>query len=186
MTATRQNTDDAAEAAAEAEIEAQAGLAQYNADVIARNPALLESFRAMLLEVPEPDDDATDAAARIVQTILSAETAADLDKPWDSDGMAEYFDQVVIVEAITRRPSDFTGGLGVYLGCTCTIERSGERLFVTCGGVSAVAQLVRAHALGSLPLPVMPTRAKKATKAGYWPYHLAVMDNRLAGGGQAQ
>jgi len=153
------------------------GLAEYNAEVLASKPALVQAFLGMLDGVPEPDGD---AAANIVGAILGAETAADLDKPWDSDGMRELFDQVVIVESITKRPSDYTGGLGVYLGCQCLIEATGERKFVSCGGVSAVAQLVRAHTLGALPLAVIPVKAKKATTAGYWPYHLEIMKNRLS------
>lgn len=156
------------------------GLAEYNAEVLESAPGMREAFLMMLAEVPTPDDDPSAAAASIIGTILAAENAAELDKPWDSDGMRDYFDQVVIVRRITKRPSDFTGGLGVYLGCDCYIESTGQEMFISCGGVSAVAQLVRAHTLGALPLAVIPVRAKKATKQGYWPYHLEVMKNRLA------
>ncbi len=149
----------------------ETGLAEYNAEVLDSQPGMREAFLAMLMEVPEPDDD---AAARIVGTILGAETIEDLNKPWESDGMRDYFDQVLTVHEITRRPSDYQGGLGVYLGCICTVHSTGKREFVSCGSVSSVAQLVRAHALQLLPVSVIPVKAKKPTKRGYWPYHLEV------------
>ncbi len=150
-------------------------MAEYNAEVLDSRPGIREAFLMMLREVPERTDEAVDVAARIVGTILAAEKPEDVDRPWDSEGMRKYFDQVVIVNAISRRPSDYEGGLGVYLGCECVIERTGEETFVSCGSVSAVAELVRLYALGSLPVKVVPIKAKKATKNGYWPYHLEVV-----------
>lgn len=152
--------------------ESEQRLAEYNAEVLDSAPGVREAFMLMLMEVPEPDDD---AAVKIVGAILGAERAEDLDKPWDSDGMRDFFEQRVTVHSITRRPSDYKGGLGVYLGCDCAIPRTGDKLFISCGSVSAVAQLVRAHALQAFPLTVIPTVAKKATPNGYWPYHLAIV-----------
>lgn len=153
------------------------GLAEYNAEVLNSQPGLREAFLMMLAEVPDPSDD---AAARIVGTILQAETAEELDRPWDSDGLRKHFDEIITVHEISKRPSDYTGGLGVYLGCECTMHSSGEQHFLTCGSVSAVAQLVRAHTIGVLPLTIIPRNAKKPTRDGYWPYHLEVVQ-RLAG-----
>ena len=146
------------------------GLAEYNAEVLAKYPGMVQAFMAMLQEVAQPSNE--DATARIVGTILQAETVEELNKPWDSDGMRKHFGELIVVRAITRRPSDYTGGLGVYLGCEITWPGSGEESFLSCGSVSSVAQLVRAHAIKRLPLLVMPVKATRPTKLGYWPYHL--------------
>lgn len=151
-------------------------LQEYNAEMLTSHPGLREAFLVMLEAVPEPDED---ASARIVGSILEADQVEDLDKPWDSDGMRDLCDRQVLVRAITKRPSDFQGGLGVYLGCECTLPDDGTNLFVTCGSVSSVAQLVRAHTLEALPLLVIPRMAKKATKNGYWPYHLEIVKGRM-------
>lgn len=155
----------------EAEVQ---GLAEYNAGILDSAPGVREAFREMLLHVPEPDPDADQATIKIVAQILAAQTAGDLDKPWDSDGMRHHFDQMLTVRSITRRPSDYTGGLGAYLGCDCILNETGEEQFITCGSVSCVAQLVRAHTLQVLPLIVIPRKANKPTPKGYWPYHLEV------------
>ena len=147
-------------------------LAEYNADVLDSQPALRQAFMMMLVEVPEPSDD---AAASIVGAILAAEDVDDLDKPWDSEGMRPLAGRVIVVNEITRRPSDYADGLGVYLGCDCTLEATGEKLFVTTGSVSIVAQLVRAFTLGKLPLKVIPTEAKKPSANGYLPMHLEIV-----------
>lgn len=151
----------------------QQQMVEYNAEVLAARPGLAEQFLAMLAQVPAPDTG--DATAAIAQTLLEAESAEDLNRPWESDGMRDYFGQVVIVHGITQRPSDYKDGLPVYMGCDCTIEATGERKFVSCGSVAAVVALVRAHALSLFPVRVEPTRAKKATPRGYWPYHLAFL-----------
>lgn len=157
------------------DIPEERALQEYNAEVLDSQPGLREVFLAQLMEVPEPDED---AAVKIVGTILGAETAEELDRPWDTDGMRTLYNRPLVVNSITRRPSDFRGGLGAYLGCDCTDPDTGERLFVTCGSVSSVAQLVRAHTLGLFPLTVVPVPAKRPTKMGYLPYHLEIDQRR--------
>ena len=147
-------------------------LAEYNAEVLDSQPGIREAFMTMLLAVPEP---AEDAAARIVGSILKAQTVEDLDKPWDSEGMRDLLGEVVQIQSISRRPSEFGNGLGAYLGCECVVESTGEGMFVTTGSVSIVAQLVRAHALGKLPLRVIPRQADRPTPQGYFPMHLEMM-----------
>lgn len=150
----------------------ETGLAEYNAEVLDSKPGIREAFMLMLSEVPEPEGD---AAAKIVGSILGAQAVEDLDKPWDSEGMRDLVDQVVQVRAISRRPSDYAKGLGVYLGCEVLVESTGDEMFVTTGSVSIVAQLVRAHMLKALPLRVIPKEADKPTKNGYIPMHLEMV-----------
>lgn len=174
MSRTRPNDEDQHQDDDRAQQQAEErALQEYNAEILEAYAGLREAFMEMLAKVPEPDGDAS-AMASIIGTILQAETADDLDKPWDTDGMRKHFGQTLIVHSITKRPSDYEGGLGVYLGCMCDLTGDGVLEFVSCGSVASVVQLVRAHTLGMLPLIVVPTLAKKATPKGYWPYHLQV------------
>ena len=175
MTTGKRQTDvdqDQDQPAQGQDIPSERALAEYNAEVLDSQPGLREAFLAMLVDVPEPDDD---AAVKIVRTILGAESLEELNEPWETDGMRERIGRTLIVNAITRRPSDFTDGLGVYLGCECTDPDTGDALFITCGSVSSVAQLVRAHTLRLFPVRLIPVRAKRPTKRGYWPYHLQML-----------
>lgn len=180
MTQTRATTDDGQQESQAMVPASERQLAQYNAEVLDATPGLKETFLLMVADVPEPGDDAAEATASMIGTILGAEDPEDLDKPFDSDGMRHKIGQVVTVNAITRRPSDYEGGLGVYLGCDCTTHPDGERLFISCGSAMCVAQLVRAHALKAFPLVVVPTSKDKPTKAGYKPYHFRVFPSAEA------
>jgi hypothetical protein len=160
---------DAAPAGELEESRAQA-LELYNAQVLQTVPGLQEQFLAMLQDVPEPDDDAT---ARIVASILGAETAEELDAAWDAEGMRDRTDEVVIVKAVHKLPSTYTGGLGVFLVCRCESPGIGEEFILTTGSVSIVAQLVKAHIRGWLPLTVIPRKAE--SRNGYWPMHLELV-----------
>jgi len=142
----------------------------YNAEVLATVPGLKEAFLAMLERVPEPDDDGT---ARIVAAILGAETPQELDAAWDAEGMRDFCDQAVIVRAVHKLPSTYTGGLGVFLVCRCELPGVGEELILTTGSVSIVAQLVKAHTHGWLPLTVVPRKAE--SRNGYFPMHLELV-----------
>ncbi len=147
-------------------------LAEYNADVLDSAPGIREAFMLMLADVPEPDDD---AVVKIVGAILKAESVEDLDSPWDTAGMRSLVDRPLTVRSITKRPSDYENGMGVYLGCEVLDEMDGEELFVSSGSVSIVAQLVRAHTLKAFPLRVIPRNAKKPTPKGYLPMHLELI-----------
>jgi hypothetical protein len=159
------------EPAADGVSEARAtALELYNAEVLATMPGLQEQFVAMLQLVPEPDDDAT---ARIVASILGAETAEELDAAWDAEGMRDMVDQMLIVKAVHKLPSTYTGGLGVFLVCRCEMPGLGEEMILTTGSVSIVAQLVKAHTAGWLPITVVPRKAE--SRNGYFPMHLELV-----------
>lgn len=147
-------------------------LQEWNAEVLDATPGLREVFLELLMAVPDPPDDAT---ARIVGQILEAQSVEELDRPWDAEGMRDLRDTVVRVNSVHKMPSDYRKGLGTYLVCNCTDPASGEQFVLTTGSVSIVAQLVRAHALGGLPLEVVPKMAEKASKNGYFPMHLELV-----------
>lgn len=150
----------------------QTQLATYNAEVLRSRPGLETRFLKMLELVPEPPDD---AVARIVEQILSAETPEELNKPWDSDGMRDLDGQVLTIHDMHKLPSDYRGGLGVYLSCRCTLHSTGETKQLSTGSVNAVSQLVSLYVMKGLPRTVMVRRAERQSRNGYWPYHLEVL-----------
>jgi hypothetical protein len=154
------------------EVTPQTALQEWNAEVLDSQPGLREAFLAMLELVPEPDGDAT---ARIVASILGSQTVEDLDAPWTSEGMREYADVALRIKRIVKMPSDYQGGLGVYLVCYVDQPGIGEEFILSTGSVSIVAQLVRAHSLGALPLTIVPKIAAKPTRQGFYPMHLELV-----------
>src|SRR5215472_6162415 len=156
--ATARDTFDPAATEAPGETTA---LVEYNIWALQQYPGAMEQFKAMLVGVPEPDDD---AAARIVMQIMSAQSVSDLDKPWDVEGMRDHDGTMLTIHGITKMPSDYATGLGVYLVCDCSEPGIGERFVLTTGSVSIVAQLVKAHQLDAFPLEVVPRKAERPTK----------------------
>lgn len=155
-------------------------LQESNAHMLAAIPGGFQVFMQLLEQVPEPDDD---AAARIVMEILAAQNLEDLDRPWDVEGMRDHVDSILRVKSVTRMASDFLGGLGWYLVCRVDQPEIGEEFTLTTGSVSIVAQLVRAHVAGWLPLQVIPRQSAKPTKNGFHPMHLELV--RRAGRSRA-
>lgn len=147
-------------------------LVEYNVWTLQQYPGAVEQFKAMLEFVPEPDDD---AAARIVMQIMGATGVEDLDKPWDVEGMRDYEGTAMVVHGITKMPSDYNTGLGVYLVCRVSQPGIGEEFVLTTGSVSIVAQLVKAYQLDAFPLEVVPRESEKPTRKGYRPMHLEMV-----------
>ena len=68
--------------------------------------------------------------------------------------------------------------LGWYLVVKCDQPEIGEEFTTTTGSVSIVAQLVRAHVAGWLPLLVVPKQSEKPTRKGYRPMHLELVRSK--------
>lgn len=133
--------------------------------------AALAAYEAMFASVPESD---TGGFGPMLETIAMADLPGQLDAPWRSEGLKPYTDRLLRFESIRKAPSDFEGGLPWYLIVTAADLSTGEQLTLTTGAVAVVAQLVRAHALGALPLDATPRRSKRPNAAGYYSYHLEV------------
>jgi len=125
-----------------------------------------------LMNVPEAGDE---GELSILRQIMSATSVAELDSPWTAEGLAVYADRIIRVDAIRRAPSDFEDGLGWYLLLDIIdMDKDGERHTITTGSLSVCGQLIKAHALGALPLAVIPRRAKRPSRRGYFPMHLEI------------
>ena len=130
---------------------------------------VIEAYEAMIANVPEATGDGVE---RILEQIAAAERPEDLDRPWRTDGLAEFADQPLMVRSIRKLPSDFEGGLPWFLVVEAATVATGDLITLTTGAVSVVAQLVRAWSLGAFPLVVIPRRSPRPSRAGYFAWHL--------------
>ena len=131
----------------------------------------IAAFDSMLAAIPEVGEDAW---LSILSQIAEATTVEALDSPWKAGGLEDLKDTPIRITAIRRAPSDFESGFGAYLIADCVRLDTGEKVVVTTGAVSVVAQLARAHALNALPLTVIPRVAARASANGFHPQHLEI------------
>lgn len=121
-----------------------------------------------------PQTTADDAQFRMIEQILQARSAAELDAPWGSTaGLGEYNGETVTVHSIKRAPSSFAG-VGIFLILDVTTE-DGEHHVVTTGSVSVMTQLLKAYELNAFPLKCRPVVSERASGNGYYPQHLEMV-----------
>lgn len=143
------------------------------ADLAIVSQGLLNQFAAMVVGIPEADD--SEAYEAIVTQLLNADGVDALNAPWNSDAAEHLNGHRLRIESITRRPSDYSEGLGQFLVCKGIDMGTGEPFVLSTGSVSIVAQLVRAHYLKAFPVIAELVIADKPTKKGYRPQHLNVI-----------
>lgn len=134
-------------------------------------PAVVEIYSSWLAAVPDAGGDGMDG---ILAALAMATDPADLDAPWRSAGLELVVNVPLRITGIRKLPSDYPGGLPYFLVIDGAVTETGETISITTGSVSVVAQLVKAHALGAFPLNVIPRKAERASKAGYYPMHLEI------------
>lgn len=131
----------------------------------------LKMFANMVTMIPEAEGDAYDA---ILTSLLGATSWDQLDDPWDSSKTEALIGVEQKITAITRRPSTYKGGLGMFLVVHAEDMRNGKPLVWSTGSVAMVGQLVRAYAAGWLPLYAEIIIAANPTSRGYYPQHLQI------------
>ncbi len=133
------------------------------------NAELAATFAQMATLIPS---EAGDGAERILAQILAAPSWEQLSDPWESTNALKLAGRRLLIRSCLRRPSDFRDGLGVFLVVDSIDTSTGEPVVWTTSSVAIVAQLVRAYALGQLPLYAHVVVADRATERGYHPHHL--------------
>lgn len=133
----------------------------------------LQVFAQMAAGIPEADD--SEAYESILTQLLAAGSVDQLNAPWDTDAVDKIAGHQIRVDEITRRPSDFAGGLGMYLVCKGVDQGTGERVTLTTGAVSVVAQLVRAYFIGGLPIVARWVVGDPSPRTGRRPQHLEIV-----------
>jgi hypothetical protein len=134
--------------------------------------AAIKAFGGMFDKVSEPSGEAYD---RILEQIAAATDVDSLDSPWRSGSLGAMNGKEILVNGISKMPSDYDGGFGFFLLIDAIDKETGERVLLTTGAVAVVAQLVRANALDLFPVSFKVTVSEKPTKNGYHPIHLSVI-----------
>ncbi len=132
----------------------------------------LATFETLMDKVPEPSGD---AYGRIIEQIANATKASELDSPWSTDSFLKLDGKEILVNGITKVPSDYPGGLPWFLVVDYTDKDTGEECTATTGSVAVVMQLVKAYILKALPLSVQVIVAERETRNGFHPVHLRIV-----------
>lgn len=126
-------------------------------------------LRELLATVPVADDNAN---AEIIDTLLTADSALDLNRPWDAVGAKELAGRLLRIDAIKARPSRFQGGIRAFLVVDARDVEKDERVTLTTSALAVVVQAARLHAEGWLPAWCNVEIAERPTERGFYPYHL--------------
>lgn len=134
------------------------------------DPGVTESLILLVSELPDAEDD--DGQERVLAQLLAAESPEDLNRPWVPIGIEQQMDTPFQILRVTRRPSDFQDGIGVYVLIHAIDVRSGEPVVRSTGSINIIAQLIMAHTRGWLPLTAIPRGPKRPKPGRKGPYRL--------------
>ena len=132
---------------------------------------LVKTFAGMAMLIPSETTDALDS---IIGAILSSPSWEQLADPWETASAERLIGRIIRVDRLTRRPSQYKDGLGLFLVVDGVDTQTGEAIVTTTSAMGVVAQLVKAHVAGWLPLYVEWVIAERVTENGYRPQHLKV------------
>jgi hypothetical protein len=130
---------------------------------------LVATFSQMAMIIPESDENAME---QIMLQVLQAGSWEQLSDPWETDNAEKLAGKTILIERVTRHKSDIAGGLGIFLVAHGIDMKSGEKMVFSSGSLGVMAQLVRAHTAGWLPLFAQLIIAERATADGFRPQHL--------------
>lgn len=122
------------------------------------------------------EDDA-EVQERILRNILASNSVHNL----LTAGAAVPADDVLGIplrfHAIRAAESEYDAGSDHYLHCDVEVLSNGDRMTISCGARDVVVKLLTASMRGWLPLDARLERAKKATKAGYFPVFIRPLND---------
>lgn len=134
---------------------------------------LLEQFAEMAVMIPAELDGGTED---ILRKVLSAKTWEQIDEPWKTTDVEDILGKRLVVSKVTRRPSSFSEGLGMFLIVDLLDPRTGKHYIKTTGSVSVVGQFAALYAMGATAVTIEWCRAKRPSERGYYPQHIVVHD----------
>jgi hypothetical protein len=129
-----------------------------------------EARRELMPMIEAIPDTGGDGEVNIIEAILRAESADEIDAAWEARSLEAYEGRRITVTGLRKGQSDFADGLGVYL-LIDAVDDQGKKIVLTTGSVSCVVQLLKLHTLGALPVTLIPRKAERASAAGYFPLH---------------
>lgn len=149
-----------------------------NSPAVPEQPSAMKSLFAGMVHTEENSDPEAIAVA-MVERVMAAENLDDiLGNAGDVTHAEDLIDQDLMITGLQSfNESDFADGPGVYaVVIGHTFKNPDEQLTITCGSATVCAQLYRLNELRLWPVACRFERAKKATKAGYFPLQLRKVD----------
>lgn len=141
-----------------------------NTEVTELPEAVLKQFAGMVGIIP---DFEAGGGEQILAAILSGKTLGDIDAPW-TGGRAIPVGPMLFITEVAKAASDYEGGLPFYLVVTTVLPSTGETREYSAGGTMVVAQLVKAHSLGELPIAGTVVEVPIKSRPGQTAQHFAV------------
>lgn len=130
------------------------------------------SLRQLVEQLDEADGDMEN---RIVMQVLSATDAEDVDAPWQSRKLSDWNGEIITVHTLKRMPSDLDADVPYYLVVQGVEGKTGKPVTATTSSKAVMAQLLKLHLLGALPLSVIPRKTERPTARGFYPEHLEIV-----------
>jgi hypothetical protein len=131
---------------------------------------------ALAADVPGGSENVYDD---IIKQLVNADTVAELNDPWQAEGLKKYIDRELVVRGIKKVASSFENGLDIFLVIDAYDPRDDHELVVTSGSVAIVAQLIKAYVSDWLPLRVVVRTPKRESVNGRVPLHLEVLGREV-------
>jgi phosphoribosylaminoimidazole (AIR) synthetase len=147
------------------------------------DPVLLQQFAEMAVMIPAEVEGGTED---ILRKVLSAKTWSQVDEPWRTTDVDDILRKRLRVVKVTRRPSTFAQGLGMFLIVKLRDPRDGQEYVKTTGSVAVVGQFAALYAMGATAMTIEWCKAERPTEQGYYPQHIVIHDAHVPGvdGGQ--
>lgn len=143
---------------------------------------LLEQWAERATAIPAELDGGTED---ILRKVFSATSWAQIDEPWRTTDVDDIVGKTLRLTKVTRRPSTFESGVGVFLIVKLTDARDGKEYVKTTGSIAVVGQLAQLFYLGATAIQIKWCKAKRPTEQGFYPQHLEIVDAHVPGQGDS-
>jgi|SRR5579875_74601 len=120
----------------------------------------------------------------LVDSIMSAATPEDLDRPWRRDSVRDLVGVPLRIESVMRSPSTLDSAVGQFIVARGVRLDTGEPITFTTSATMVMIQLARAVQAGWLPLAARIVKAGEGRPGQSPPLRLEVI--RPGNGGQSQ
>lgn len=135
---------------------------------------VVEAFREHVASLAVADD--VDVQEKVLRAVLAATTAEDILRAGEAVPAVELNGVPITVLGIRASESGFVDGADYYLHVDATVLANGDPVTFSCGASDVAMKLIRLDQLNLFPVDCVLTLATKATKAGYFPMFLRMLD----------
>jgi hypothetical protein len=119
-------------------------------DIVPQTGEIVE-FRKWMEGVPLAQED-EDVQEQIALRIMQAETVDDLLTPSTAEGLRDWVDKPIVIHDARLRKSNLPDGVGAYLVLDIEDAKDGKHYVATTGAINVMAQIIKAHNQGWLPM----------------------------------